>query len=60
MSFPNRTLWYENIGVLKAQHVIVDVHMALGMYIVAHLDSGAHEGDKSDPPILMQDLLFWW
>lgn len=48
MNFPNRILCYEIIGILSVQNLFVDVPVALGMYILTHLDSGAQEDDKSD------------
>lgn len=60
MNFPNRIWWFENIGILNVQNLTVDVPMALGMYILTHLDSGAYESDEGDHPILMQALLCWW
>ena len=56
MSFPNRISWYENIGILNAQNLTVCVPIALGMYILTHLSSGARYNDESDQVILMQAL----
>lgn len=44
MNFPNRILWNENIGILDVQNLIVDEPMALGVYILTHLDSGTMQG----------------
>lgn len=59
MNFLNRILWNENVGTLNVSNLIVDVPMALGVYILTHLDSGAYEDDKSEGPILIQGLLCW-